>query len=98
MGFNIHILSVRNRSTNLPSHAALAASFNQPRLPKWGLKLNQLDRFRPEAGLPCLIAKVRWAQTAVTRRRRGAWVKGHRRSIIRISLGLASCSLWLRPG
>jgi arylformamidase len=28
MGFNIHILSVRNRSTNLPSHAALAASFN----------------------------------------------------------------------
>jgi len=30
MGFNIHILSVRNRSTNLPSHAALAASFNPP--------------------------------------------------------------------
>jgi adenylate cyclase len=30
MGFNIHILSVRNRSTNLPSHAALAASFNLP--------------------------------------------------------------------
>jgi hypothetical protein len=28
MGFNIHILSVRNRSTNLPGHAALAASFN----------------------------------------------------------------------
>jgi hypothetical protein len=31
MGFNIHILSVRNRSTNLPGHAALAASFNPPR-------------------------------------------------------------------
>ena len=31
MGFNIHILSGRNRSTNLPGHAALAASFN-PRL------------------------------------------------------------------
>jgi hypothetical protein len=30
MGFNIHILSVRNRSTNLPGHAALAASFNPP--------------------------------------------------------------------
>jgi hypothetical protein len=28
MGFNIHILSVRNRSTNLAGHAALAASFN----------------------------------------------------------------------
>jgi hypothetical protein len=28
MGFNIHILSGRNRSTNLPGHAALAASFN----------------------------------------------------------------------
>jgi hypothetical protein len=26
MGFNIHILSGRNRSTNLPGHAALAAS------------------------------------------------------------------------
>ncbi len=31
MGFNIHILSGRNRSTNLPGHAALAASFNPPR-------------------------------------------------------------------
>jgi hypothetical protein len=30
MGFNIHILSVRNRSTNLAGHAALAASFNPP--------------------------------------------------------------------
>jgi DNA-binding XRE family transcriptional regulator len=28
MGFNIHILSGRNRSTNLAGHAALAASFN----------------------------------------------------------------------
>jgi len=28
MGFNIHILSGRNRSTNLADHAALAASFN----------------------------------------------------------------------
>ena len=28
MGFNIHILSGRNRSTNLAAHAALAASFN----------------------------------------------------------------------
>jgi putative transposase len=28
MGFNIHTLSVTNRSTNLPGHAALAASFN----------------------------------------------------------------------
>ena len=31
MGFNIHILSVRNRSTNLHGHAALAASFNPTR-------------------------------------------------------------------
>jgi hypothetical protein len=31
MGFNIHILSGRNRSTNLPGHAALAASFNPTR-------------------------------------------------------------------
>jgi hypothetical protein len=30
MGFNIHILSGRNRSTNLAGHAALAASFNPP--------------------------------------------------------------------
>jgi hypothetical protein len=30
MGFNIHILSGGNRSTNLPGHAALAASFNHP--------------------------------------------------------------------
>ena len=29
MGFNINTLSVTNRSTNLPGHAALAASFNQ---------------------------------------------------------------------
>jgi hypothetical protein len=28
MGFNIHILSGRNRSTNLAGHAAPAASFN----------------------------------------------------------------------
>jgi hypothetical protein len=28
MGFNIHILSGRNRSTNRAGHAALAASFN----------------------------------------------------------------------
>jgi hypothetical protein len=28
MGFNIHILSGRNRSTNLARHAAQAASFN----------------------------------------------------------------------
>jgi hypothetical protein len=28
MGFNIHILSGRNPSTNLAGHAALAASFN----------------------------------------------------------------------
>jgi hypothetical protein len=28
MGFNIHTLSVTNRSTNLADHAALAASFN----------------------------------------------------------------------
>jgi hypothetical protein len=28
MGFNIHILSGRNRSTNLARHAAPAASFN----------------------------------------------------------------------
>ena len=31
MGFNIHTLSVTNRSTNLPGHAALAASFNLAR-------------------------------------------------------------------
>jgi hypothetical protein len=30
MGFNIHILSGRNRSTNLARHAAPAASFNPP--------------------------------------------------------------------
>jgi len=39
MGFNIHILSVRNRSTNLPSHAALAASFNPMRLGERGHKM-----------------------------------------------------------
>jgi hypothetical protein len=32
MGFNIHILSGRNRSTNLAGHAALAASFNPLRI------------------------------------------------------------------
>jgi hypothetical protein len=31
MGFNIHILSGRNRSTNLARHAAQAASFNPPK-------------------------------------------------------------------
>jgi hypothetical protein len=28
MGFNIHVLSGRNRSTNRAAHAAIAASFN----------------------------------------------------------------------
>jgi hypothetical protein len=32
MGFNIHILSGRNRSTNLADHAALAASFDPKNL------------------------------------------------------------------
>jgi hypothetical protein len=36
MGFNIHILSGRNRSTNLARHAAQAASFNPCRFYRLG--------------------------------------------------------------
>jgi hypothetical protein len=46
MGFNIHILSVRNRSTNLPGHAALAASFNPNR---FNLTVRCARRQRPGA-------------------------------------------------
>jgi hypothetical protein len=72
MGFNIHILSVRNRSTNLPGHAALAPSFNpQPSHPFRDLVLGlsqftdeeigtSFSRARgaPEGGAPLWVAFV----------------------------------------
>ena len=51
-----------------------------------GLKLNQLDRFRAKAGLPCRIAKVRWAQIAVIARRHGERVKSTRKLPFKIGL------------
>jgi hypothetical protein len=44
MGFNIHILSGGNRSTNLPGHAALAASFN----PNSQQALKEYETCRPK--------------------------------------------------
>jgi hypothetical protein len=61
MGFNIHILSGRNRSTNLAGHAALAASFNPPRESTSGAFGIILGRLRPailaNTGLPPNLAK-----------------------------------------
>ena len=42
MGFNIHILSGRNRSTNLAGHAALAASFNHKSCDLWRPKIRAI--------------------------------------------------------
>ena len=52
MGFNIHILSGRNRSTNLAGHAALAASFNPPQFNPIGYRCSTAphSRTRPRKG------------------------------------------------
>src|SRR5580700_5640645 len=49
MGFNIHILSGRNRSTNLPGHAALAASFNPTRFKLAAARSRRSPREGPES-------------------------------------------------
>jgi guanine deaminase len=56
MGFNIHILSGRNRSTNLAGHAALAASFNRARM------LKGCEIYINGAPCPMCMSAIYWSR------------------------------------